>query len=774
MKVLSQRPRWIAAAWSVWLAGTLHLSVAQTPRHEHPIIPYPTSLTTDSGQFIVDRGTKLVLSAPQFRQEAEQLQALIQSVLGKPLASGNETAYRSLLLSYDTTLNHPEAYRLAIAPSGVRLAAATPAGMFRAVQTLRQLMPVTVEGSPETPASEFALPALTIDDQPAYDWRGLHLDVSRHFFSTDYLKKLLDLMALYKFNKFHLHLTDDQGWRMEIKHYPKLTEEGAWRTFNQQDSVCMERSVDNPDMAIDPQHTRQKDGQTQYGGFYTQDEMKEIIRYAAARHIEIIPEIDMPGHMSAAIQSYKELSCAGEAGWGDLFSVPICPCSEYTYAFAENVFSEIIDLFPSPYIHLGADEVDKTTWEASERCQDLMKQEGLANGAELQSYFVHRMQKFFASRGKKLIGWDDMLEGGIDSSATVMYWRSWVQDAPQQAARNGNDIIMSPVSTLYFDYPPDKHSVEKVYHFNPVPEGFQSSEAAAVLGAQANLWTEYVPTEARADYLYFPRATALAEALWSGQDHYQSYLHRLSAHYPRLNALKVRYRLPDLQGFTQNNVFVGRATLTVDAPAPGLRIYYTRDGQVPTRQDSVLESPLTVTEPDTIKLVAYADTGLSGDRYTITYRPQTLAAPTPAGRTKAGLRVAYFPDSFKNTAEMQQAQAADTFTVAQVTVPKAADAPSFGLQYRGYLDIPETGIYSFYFTCDDGGFLRIAGRDVVDNDGLHSAIEKTGQAALQQGLHPFALDFVEGGGGFTLRLMYCRDGGMPQPIPASWFRHVSR
>ncbi|MCC9138400.1 family 20 glycosylhydrolase [Pontibacter silvestris] len=749
-----------------------NIAAAQPSPAKYALIPYPTSLTPGYGSFTVTADTKLALPKESriFEKEAAQLQELLQIGLEKPLTQIKKATANSILLQYDNTITAAEGYSLIVAPQQVTLTAKEPAGMFRAIQTLRQLLPVSIESKQQVPA-QLTLPAVQIEDQPAYSWRGMHLDVSRHFFSTDYLRKFIDLLALYKFNKLHLHLTDDQGWRIEIKKYPKLTEAGAWRTFNNQDSICIEKSKENPDFALEEKHIVQKNGKTMYGGFYTQEDMKEVIKYAAARHIEVIPEIDMPGHMMAAIKAYPFLTCDGNTGWGKDFSTPICPCNESTFEFAENVLSEIAALFPSQYIHIGADEVEKTSWAQSAACKELMQQEGLKNVNELQSYFVHRIEKFLESKGKKLIGWDEMLEGGISPTATVMYWRSWVADAPLKAARNGNQVIMTPVNTLYFDALPDKNSLYNVYHFNVVPADLNANEAKSILGAQANIWTEYIPSENRADYMYMPRMTALAEVIWTNKKSYGTYQERLKEHYKRLAALDVHYRVPDLAGFAEESVFTDKATLSIQKPLDNLVIRYTTDGSAPKSSSVTLDKPLEITQPSTIKLAAFTPEGLKGDTYKINYKKQEYATPVQAKATRKGLRSSYFIGYFKTASEMNKATANDTYTVNNVQVPEQASADKFGVQFRGYLEIPETGIYTFYLTCDDGGVLRIANRMVVDNDGLHSAIEKSGQVALSKGLQTFELDFVEGGGGYTLKLKYSKDGSEPLNVPESWLRH---
>ncbi|WP_324677369.1 family 20 glycosylhydrolase [Hymenobacter sp. GOD-10R] len=746
-------------------------AAAQSSTDAYALIPYPTSLVPASGSFTITNATKLALpgEAKRFAQEAEQLQGLLTNNLGQPLKKTTAAAANTIVLVYDKSIAAPEAYRLTITPQQVTLTAKEPAGMFRAMQTVRQLLPATIEKAQKS-AAPLRLPALQIQDQPAYSWRGMHLDVARHFFSLDYLRKYIDLLALYKFNKLHLHLTDDQGWRLEIKKYPDLTTKGAWRTFNNQDSSCIRKSKDNSDFALEPKHLRQRNGQTEYGGFYTQQQMKDLIAFAAARHIEIIPEVDMPGHMMAAIKAYPFLTCTGNVGWGKEFSVPLCPCNESTYEFTQNVLSEVAALFPSQYIHIGADEVEKTTWAQAGVCTELMQKEGLKNVNELQSYFVRQIEKFLQSKGKKMIGWDEVLDGGVDASATVMYWRSWVPDAPAKAARNGNQVIMTTNNPLYFDYLPDKNSVDKVYHFEVAPKDLGPEGAKAILGAQANLWTEQVPSENRADYMVMPRMTALAEVVWTNKSNYTSYQQRLKQHYARLAELNVHYRVPDLAGFAEESVFTTSTNLTVQKPLANLILHYTTDGSAPTDTSPVLTKPLPINKPTTVKLAAFTPEGLKGDTYTINYKQQTYAEPTNAKATEAGLKATYFEGYFKAAARMQEATAKGSTTVQAIAVPAQANADKFGVRFRGYLAIPETGIYTFYLTCDDGGTLRIADRLVVDNDGLHSAIEKSGQVALAKGLQPLALDFVEGGGGYTLLLKYSKDGSEPQPVPASWLK----
>ena len=733
----------------------------------YPVIPYPAHLIPENGDFIINQKTSIVVQNESFRQDATALKQLIKELSGITLQESKTENSNCIVFKKDNSIASGEGYHLLVTPLKIILSASAPAGLFWGIETIRQLLPVS--GSA---IKELKIPAVEINDQPAYGWRGMHLDVSRHFFSVDYLKKFIDRMALYKLNRLHLHLTDDQGWRIQIKKYPQLTEKGAWRTFDGNDSACMKLAKENPDFDIDSFHIIHRDGKTLYGGFYTQNQMRDIIRYAAARHIEIIPELDMPGHMMAAIKIFPWLSCTGQPGHGELFSVPLCPCKETTFQFAENVYKEIFALFPSKYVHIGGDEVDKTTWKNSSECENIMQKENIKNVNELQSYFNRRMEKFFHKNGKQMIAWDDVLEGGVDSNLIIMYWRGWVPKAPVEAANNGNKVIMAPGNPLYFDQFPDKSSLYNVYHFDPIPKGLNASASRNIIGIQACVWTERIPSEKRADFMTMPRMTAMAEVAWTDSSrNYNSYLDRLKKQYHRWDKMQIHYRVPDLTGFADNNVFIDSSILNVQKPLQNLIIHYTTDGALPTQQSPILPEHFIVDRSETIKLAAYTPGGNRGDIYSLKYAKETYApALSVTEKLQNGLKCIYYKGSFNDTKNMTSVAPAQTFKVNNIEVPSEVNAPAFGLQYRGYIDVPETGIYSFYLTSDDGSMLSIDGKTVVDNDGLHSAIERSGEMALEKGLHLFSLDFIEGGGGYTLRLSYGLQNAPPQEIPSSVFK----
>ena len=740
------------------------------------IIPYPQNIKKGEGYFKLTPQIQLITSdSDSLTNEVSYLQSLLSSELGVSL--NTQKGQNSIELKLSENIKESEGYTLNISNNKITISAADKAGIFYAIQTLNQLLLLN-----NCTSVNSEIPVLEITDSPAFYWRGSMLDVSRHFLTIDYLKRHIDRLAFYKLNKFHIHLTDDQGWRVEIKKYPKLTTVGGYRSFNNHDSICAELAKTNPDFENDSRFISTINGEQKYGGYYTQDELRDLVAYAGERHVEIIPEIDMPGHMMAAISAYPEL-VDGEIGWGELFSTPICACKDEVYTFVEDVIDEVITIFPSQYIHIGADEVDKTSWKESALCKELMQKEGIADYDKLQSYFIHRVQDMIEGKGKKVIAWDEALDGGIDSSVNIMYWRGWVANSPQKATQNGNPVIMSPTNPLYFDTFPDKSTLRNVYNMNIVYDNVASDKAHLVRGAQANLWAEKIPTENRVDFLLFPQLTALAERTWTNQNLFDAYMQRLLSHYPILDKMDISYRLPDLCGFAMESVFVkdskngtdktGKAFFQIESPLADKTIHYTIDGSIPTKQSPILSEAIEIEQPQTIKFALFSqgEARSKGDIYTINYKESTFAAPYNTTKELiSGLKGEYFNQPIDKVANIS-GQADSIFTINNIIVPKSIKAPQFGIRYNGYIDVPETGIYSFYLTCDDAGMLYVADRLVIDNEGPHSPIEKSGQVALEKGRHPFRLDFVEGGGGYTLLLQYSMDGCDIKNIPDNWFTH---
>jgi hexosaminidase len=506
------------------------------------IIPRPQRLVPGEGQFAFAAETAIA-SGSGAEEVAASLAALLRQATALPLPVSRDASGSSVIrIHIDKDVPHEEGYRLTVTPAGVTLTARSAAGLFWATQSLLQLFDRSPFGSPAAGKAAWTLPAVHIEDQPRFAWRDVLLDSARHFMPVPFVKRLIDLMAIYKLNVLHWHLTDDQGWRLEIRKYPRLTEVGAWRS-----ETLVGHLHDTP---------HRYDG-VRHGGYYSQDEVRAIVAYASERHITVVPEIDMPGHMQAAIAAHPELGNLAEPiavarKWG--ISEHVLNGREETIRFMEDVLDEVLELFPGPYIHIGGDECPKTEWRQSAEMQALIGKLGLADEDELQSYFIRQISRYVHDRGRKPIGWDEILEGGLAEEATVMSWRGMA--GGNAAARTGHDVIMTPQKSVYFDhYQSEDRSreplaiggcttLETVYRFDPVPAELTAPEATHVLGTGAKLWTEYVPTPERAEYMLFPRVCALAEVAWSGQDQhdYGDFLRRLDSHRRHFTALGVTYR----------------------------------------------------------------------------------------------------------------------------------------------------------------------------------------------------------------------------------------
>ncbi|AVR47559.1 beta-N-acetylglucosaminidase [Christiangramia fulva] len=488
---------------------------------DYYIVPKPSKLIPDEGAFLLSDDVDL--QAGEFENEANFLKDYAQSDFQKAIEVSEDG--KPVIFTKNPSLGE-EAYHLKVTPEEIKIEGGSAKGIFYAVETLRQLI-LTENG-------DLIVPSVEINDSPEFAYRGTHLDVGRHFFDVDEVKKYIDILALHKINTFHWHLTEDQGWRIEIKKYPKLTEVGAYRNG----TIVGHK----PGTSNDNERS---------GGFYTQEEVKDIVAYAGKRHITVIPEIEMPGHSSAAIAAYPYLSCFPnektevdndmmsekskqlqaegknkivQETWG-IFDDVYCAGKDSTFVFLQNVIDEIVPLFPSEYIHIGGDESPKANWERCPSCQKRIAELGLKDEHELQSYFIQRMEKYINSKGKKIIGWDEILEGGLAPNATVMSWRG--EEGGIEAAKQGHDVIMTPTDYCYFDYYQSKDKeneplaiggylpVEKVYSYNPLPEELTPEQHEHILGTQANMWTEYIPTMDKLEYMLLPRLAAIAEVAWT-------------------------------------------------------------------------------------------------------------------------------------------------------------------------------------------------------------------------------------------------------------------
>lgn len=505
---------------------------------EHSIIPVPEQVVMGSGTFTLNATVGV-----QFLDSSDEGALSVFDIWATPF---RESGALSLSPAEDGVFRfgvdgqgEPESYRLHVTRDGIDLSAADHAGLLYGLQTLSQLMPPDAEtgGTPES----FEVPVTEIEDTPRFSYRGVHLDVARHFFPPEFIKHYIDLLARYKINRFHWHLTEDQGWRLEIDRYPLLTEISAFREQTQIGHGLDEFNGDG----------------IRYGGFYTKDEVRDIVAYAEARHVTIIPEIEMPGHAQATLAAYPELACTEgpfevAMTWG-VFEDIYCPYEE-TFEFLENVLAEVIELFPGEYVHIGGDEAPKTRWEDSDYVRDLMVREGYNDVEQVQGYFIRRIERFLNENGRRLIGWDEILEGGLPPNATVMSWRGTIGGI--EASRRGHDVVMTPYSHLYFDYYQSEDQdaepfaiggflpLDTVYSYEPVPPQLRDRDKARIIGAQGNVWTEYMKTGDHVEYMLLPRMLALSEVVWSPAEakNYEDFLERIEWHLARFDALGVNYR----------------------------------------------------------------------------------------------------------------------------------------------------------------------------------------------------------------------------------------
>lgn len=584
------------------------------------LIPRPEKFYfTDNGNFKIAENTRIIYNSaiPQVASHAEYLASIINKSMGFALKPEAFTESQQLsdyillsTLNADTALGK-EGYKLSCNKGQVVIHAVTAAGIFYGIQSLLQLAPPQIMDD-SVKQLEWEIPSLQIWDKPRFTYRGMHLDVSRHFFPKAFILKYIDMLAMYKLNVFHWHLTDDNGWRIEIKKYPDLTNIAAWH-------------VDRNNMDWDKVTPPEEGEKATVGGFYTQEEVKEVVAYATQRHIMVIPEIEMPGHTSEVFAAYPNLSCQGKklyvqpgTYWPntDIF----CAGNEQVFTFIDDVLSEVAALFPGPYIHIGGDEADKTNWKKCSKCQTAIRREKLKDEAELQSYFIKRVEKMVIAKGKRMIGWDEILEGGLAPEATVMSWRG--VNGGIEAAQQGHDVIMTPTSYCYFDYYQADPEFEpraiggflplkKVYSFDPVPSVLNQSQAKHVLGVQANIWTEFIPTSQHAEYMAMPRMLALAEIAWTQLDRkdFDDFNKRVRNQFKvfdimGINYSKGSYRV-DIEADYDSIKQIFAVNLVSEQFNPEIR--YTTDGSVPSINSTVYDKPVQVKENTTIQAQIFED-----------------------------------------------------------------------------------------------------------------------------------------------------------------------
>ena len=593
----------------VILIGSCQSNPQTTPIN---LIPTPVTMEVQKGHFEIVANTKILLDLQneEVFWIGNYFSELFESVSGSRLDitdSGKGTGNINLELTNEVEAE--EGYELSVNDRGIEIKARNATGLFYGVQTLRQLLPVDIDGQNVQARTQWTVPAVKIEDEPRFGWRGLHLDVSRHFFPKEFIKKYLDHMVRLKLNKFHWHLVDGPGWRIEIDQYPRLTEVGAWRVDKRKEAWSWPATeIGKP-----------TDGRPAYGGFYTKDDIREIIDYADKRFIEVIPEIEMPGHSYAALVAYPELVCVNNDIIGNIqFGTDaFCAGNEKSYEFLENVLDEIIDLFPSKLIHIGGDEVVKTAWHNCSRCQGLTKREGLKDEEELQSHFISRMANYIESKGKEVIGWDEILEGGLAENAKVMSWRG--MQGGIKSANMGHDVVMAPNSHTYFDLYQGDQELEppaysqllltQVYKFDPIPEDIAEDKKHHILGGHACLWTETVQTPEHAEYMLFPRLFALAETVWSLKENldWDSFKDRMEFNFDRLEAANINYARSaynvKIDGLLDTTSY--ELELVMSNELDRYEIRYTLDGTEPNGKSKVYEGPFTISSKSDIQAATF-------------------------------------------------------------------------------------------------------------------------------------------------------------------------
>ncbi|GAA3577925.1 beta-N-acetylhexosaminidase [Snuella lapsa] len=588
------------------------------------IIPNPDQLVKGEGTFEINKHTTVTVEDEAQATIAKQFFKKFKTVSGwEPEVVVGDKG--DIKLITDGTLQE-EAYTLEVMPKTITIKASSGAGFFYALQSLKQLLPVSFYGNTLQPNVVWGIPSVRIKDQPAFGWRGYMLDVSRHFFDKEKVKEVLDFMAESKLNRFHWHLADDQGWRLEIKSYPKLTEVGAWR---------VDYNTTDENISFWFGRPKQKPGEkATYGGFYTQEDVKEIIAYAKERFIEVIPEIDMPGHAQATIAAYPEIGCVNAepfvATGGVVKNNTYNPGKEETFVFAQKMLDEVMNLFPYKYVHIGGDECNKEQWRKDPDAQRRMREEGLKDEHELQSYFIKRIEKIINAKGKVMIGWDEILEGGLAPNATVMSWRG--ESGGIQSAKMGHEVIMTPNKYCYIDLKQGQDDLEpnlgysqlllsKAYSYKVVPDELTEEEGKLIKGVQANMWTESISDWGKLTYMTFPRLYAVAETGWTAYENknWDDFTRRLTTQFKRLDVQKVRYAVSAFSPWIEHTAKDKEIAISMKTEVNGLDIRYTLDGSEPTLASKLYEGPFSIHETRTINARAFLKDTPVGSRSELSF-----------------------------------------------------------------------------------------------------------------------------------------------------------
>lgn len=745
---------------------------SQTASQNNTIIPEPNFYKATGDSILINGQIKVSFENNKFSTKEKKTAAIFESAINANTPNKKSTAEVLFIAKKPASSEKNEAYEIKITSKKITVTGREE-GLFYAVQSLLQLLP----NKPKN--KEIKLPCITVEDTPRYTYRGLHLDVCRHFFTIDVIKDFIAQMSSYKLNNFHWHLTDDQGWRIEIKKYPKLTEAGSKRA-----QTLVGNKFERFPYFFDG---------NPYGGFYTQEEIKEVVKFAEAHYVNVIPEIEMPGHATAAVTAYPNLSCFPDRNykvveyWG-VFEDIFCAGKEETFTFLEDVLTEVMALFPSKYIHIGGDECPKTRWKECPNCQKRIKDLGLKDEHELQGYLTKRIEKFLNANGRQILGWDEMLEGGLAPNAAVMSWRG--ESGGISAAKQKHLVIMNPEQVLYLDYnqgySPQEPltvgrlvTVEKIYNYNPTPvDSLTIEEQKYIWGVQSNLWSEYLTSPAKLNYQLYPRMFALAEIAWTepqNKNYNNFVLNRMPHHIEKLEAQKRLYKVPAPFGSAETALIASKYVLDLKPTIKNGKIFYTIDGYSPDETAALYEKPVTINIPKgeyrIIKTVQISESGRKSSINKVLIRNPELKSALAIKPTKKGLQYDYFTGAlFQQVQDLELVKPINSgiFEGAISSEKwKTKTERYIGLKFNGYIYIPETLNYTISTLSDDGSKLFIDNELVVNNDGIHWLNEAYGAVKLEKGFHKLNISYFDQIGGTTLSCFIQQEGKEKQEISAS-------
>jgi len=716
------------------------------------IIPAPQQIIHKEGFFSLKNNSVIGSSTKEGKSVAEFFASRINKSTGYNVKVVGERGDISLNLQPEMDLN-PEGYKLEVMPRTVRIEAKTPAGLFYGMETFMQLLPAEIENSSVIKDIKWTAPCVEINDEPRFSYRGTMLDVCRHFFTAKEVKEQIDVLSMFKINYLHLHLTDDQGWRIEIKKYPKLTQIGSTRTLG---------------------------NGKKYGGYYTQEELKDIVAYAAKRFITIVPEFELPGHELAAISSYPNLACNHTVAelnkknikiqprnvWG-VEDIVMCPGKEDMFNFIDEVIKEMVQIFPGTYFHVGGDECPKTSWKNCPMCQKRIREEGIKGDKnhtaeqKLQSYVLQRVEKELKKYGKKVIGWDEILEGGLSPDATVMSWRG--EKGGIEAALQNHDVIMTPSSEgLYVDYYQGDSKIEpvaiggyailkKTYAYDPIPEKLKTMQKGNfILGVQCNAWSEYIPDKAMLDYRLYPRALALSELSWTNTEKkdFKDFCRRLENACVRLDEHHVNYHIPlpeQPNGSCNFIAFTDNVNITFKTTRP-MKMVYTLDGTEPTYESTEYISPLEFKKDATIKICTILLSGKKSCVRTITVKKEKFSPSAVVKNKHHGLKMKVYSGHYRNPEELKGKKANKLEVISNLKElhtqykQNLQDIKYYGAVANGYINIPEDGVYYFSSNNEE---VWLDGECLINNLGelkRYSRHDKS--VALSKGLHKLKVVFL--------------------------------